>query len=125
MPGACSSSIFRKSAAKEIGLFDEGLRGSAEDWEFFMRMARSGDFDFVDEVLVQIRKHKSSRSTVKPLIWLKDNNKALNQGFKKTPEYGSFGLLRSKAYLLHVFTRSLLRKWLLRFISVSNGTSDK
>ena len=66
IPGPCSSAVFQKTVALNVGLFNEALRGSAEDWEFFARLSAEGDFDFVDEVLVKVRKHNDSRSAIRP-----------------------------------------------------------
>lgn len=81
--GAGSTSLFFREDAIRIGLFDENLTGSGEDWEFFARLAQIGNFDFVDEVLVRVRIHPNSRSRINLRTWYKDNQVALYSSLKK------------------------------------------
>ena len=57
--GSASAVLARRVALEAAGPFDETLR-LGEDWELWIRLARQGDFDFVDEPLVRIRRHAAS-----------------------------------------------------------------
>ena len=109
IPGTCSSSLFLRSVALDIGLFDENLRGSAEDWEFFARLAIQGDFDFVDEVLVKIRKHGSARSKISTRVWYRDNRKALRQFSARSPNFRFHEKFLASLYLVRVFVKAIVR----------------
>lgn len=109
MPGTCSSAVFLRSVALDVGLFDENLRGSAEDWEFFARLAMQGDYDFVDEVLVKIRKHENARSKVSAGIWYRDNRKALRQFSVRNPNFRFHDKFLASLYLVRVFVKTLVK----------------
>lgn len=109
IPGACSSAVFLKSSALDAGLFDEHLVGSAEDWEFFARLAAEGEFDYVEEVLVEIRKHKTSRSSVTPSVWYRDNKKALESSFSKDIGWTLGEKIRAHLHLLFVTLKSIVK----------------
>ena len=53
---SCSGVLVKKECFDKVGLFDEKL-GAAEDWDMWLRIAEAYDFDFVDKVLVKIRRH--------------------------------------------------------------------
>lgn len=77
IPNAPSTSLFYKEDAINIGLFDERLRGNAEDWEFFARLSSLGTFECLQEPLVNVRVHKTSRSHIRLDGWYRDNRIAL------------------------------------------------
>jgi glycosyltransferase involved in cell wall biosynthesis len=54
--GSASAVLLRTSALHETGCFDEALV-CAEDWDFWLRLARKWHIDSVAEPLVQIRQH--------------------------------------------------------------------
>jgi glycosyltransferase involved in cell wall biosynthesis len=60
LTGSASNPLIRKSAFAVSGLYDERLKTS-EDWEFYLRLARDFDFDFVKETVVNIRHHTGAR----------------------------------------------------------------
>jgi hypothetical protein len=49
-----SAFTIRRSAFERTGLFDESW-SSWEDWEFFLRLARWGDFGYIDRPLTVLR----------------------------------------------------------------------
>jgi glycosyltransferase involved in cell wall biosynthesis len=53
---ATSSVLIRREAFARTGLFDPTLRGS-EDLDLWLRLARTGPFGMVDEILVDVRQH--------------------------------------------------------------------
>ena len=57
--GSASAVLARRSALAAAGPFDVSLR-LGEDWEQWVRLACQGDFDFIDEPLVRIRRHADS-----------------------------------------------------------------
>lgn len=84
--GSASGVITRRECFKNVGLFDEVLKG-AEDRDMWLRIAQEYDVVNVDEFLVKIRFHKSSTHTnVKKMMY---NQKCfvrkhfLNEGFWK------------------------------------------
>jgi len=57
--GSGSAVLARRDCFERVGNFDENLRG-AEDWDMWLRLAETFEFDYADEVLVKIRQHRSS-----------------------------------------------------------------
>lgn len=58
----CSSAVFRKSILDQSGYFNEDFMGAAEDWDFFRRYSRHGEFGFSEEILMKYRFHYNSIS---------------------------------------------------------------
>lgn len=56
--GSGSSVLIRKSVFEKAGLFDETLTG-LDDIDMWIRILRNRKSDYVDEVLVKIRRHRS------------------------------------------------------------------
>lgn len=54
--GSASGSLVRRACFGTAGLFDETLR-SAEDWDMWLRIARSYEIRFIEKPLVKIRDH--------------------------------------------------------------------
>jgi len=52
---------FRRSAIEEVGGFDEGFPGGAEDTDLLIRLARRFDFRVVAETLIRIHLHAGER----------------------------------------------------------------
>jgi len=48
--------LIKKEVLEKVGLYNESLRNN-EDFDFYLRMAKEYQFDFVPEILVVIRKH--------------------------------------------------------------------
>jgi glycosyltransferase involved in cell wall biosynthesis len=57
--GGGSASVVSRRAFADVGGFDESLSTSA-DWDFYYRLARRWEVDFVPEVLVRYRVHGSN-----------------------------------------------------------------
>jgi glycosyltransferase involved in cell wall biosynthesis len=53
--------LIRCEALKRIGLYDKRLAGAA-DWDLWLRLARLGDIAFVDQVVLEYRRHGSNMS---------------------------------------------------------------
>ena len=51
--------LFRADAVRAVGGFDTTLR-IGEDWDYYLRLARHGPFAFLDEVVVDYRRHPAS-----------------------------------------------------------------
>jgi glycosyltransferase involved in cell wall biosynthesis len=62
--GSGSAVLIRRTLLERVGGFDESLP-SSEDWELWLRLARHCAFDYVDEVLVHLRRHGSSMQAQK------------------------------------------------------------
>lgn len=108
--GSGSTALFYKSDAVNVGLFDENLKGSGEDWEFFARLSQIGDFDFVDEVLVLCRTHAGSRSQISIRNWLLDNKKALQTSQSKDLGWRTRERIASNINLDLFFLKHCIRK---------------
>ncbi len=57
--GSGSGVLVKKECFDKVGLFDEKLT-AAEDWDMWLRIAEYYSFDFVDKILVKIRRHKGN-----------------------------------------------------------------
>lgn len=60
LTGSASNPLIRRSVFSVVGGYDEGIKTS-EDWEFYLRLARKYEFDFVSQPVVKIRQHKGPR----------------------------------------------------------------
>lgn len=63
--GGSSTVLIPKAAFEHAGLFDETLR-TCEDWDFWLRLAQHGEFDFPPENLCDIYTHPDSLSADLP-----------------------------------------------------------
>jgi glycosyltransferase involved in cell wall biosynthesis len=61
--GGGSTAILKREVFDCGVYFDETLLGNGEDWDFFRRVAQLTEFDFIDEPLVSVRRHESSRGS--------------------------------------------------------------
>ena len=62
-----SSALIRRSALSRVGLFNPDLRGG-EDIDLWLRLARQGDFVFLDEIMVYKHEHASNLSKTLPFF---------------------------------------------------------
>jgi len=60
LTGSASNPLMRREAVLAVGGYNNKLKTS-EDWEFYLRLARQYDFDFVKEPVVKIRAHSGPR----------------------------------------------------------------
>ena len=64
--------LARRSAYEQAGRFDEQITGG-EDWDMLIRLSRYGHFSFVDDVILQYRRHNfnmGARLEVEHQAWL-------------------------------------------------------
>lgn len=59
--GSASNVVIRRSVFDVVGTFDETLR-VGEDWDMWLRIAEVFRIDYVDNVLVAIRRHESNQT---------------------------------------------------------------
>lgn len=59
--GSASNVLIRRSVFATVGAFDESLR-VGEDWDMWLRIAKEFRIDYVDEVLVAIRRHAHNQT---------------------------------------------------------------
>jgi glycosyltransferase involved in cell wall biosynthesis len=81
--GSCSSALVKMECLYEVGFFDESLE-ACEDWDLWLRLSSSFSFDFVNEVLVYIRRHdKNSQWNLPRMIsgHLKFYSKIFTMGY--------------------------------------------
>ncbi len=60
--GSGSGVLAKKECFEKAGLFDEKLI-TAEDWEMWLRISKKFSIDYVDEILVSIRRHPENMSS--------------------------------------------------------------
>lgn len=58
---SASGVLIKRNTFQEVGFFDETLR-MAEDWDMWLRIAQNNAIDYVDDVLVSIRRHTSNQT---------------------------------------------------------------
>jgi glycosyltransferase involved in cell wall biosynthesis len=87
----CSSAILKREVITKSGLFDEKFKGPAEDWDFFRRVCRYGNVDFIDEELVWYRIHDRNISRSSAISYFEGNKMAIS---KMLYEDKSLGRLR-------------------------------
>lgn len=56
---SASGVLVRRDCFNQAGLFDETLK-AAEDWDMWLRIAQSYEFDYVGQILVKIRRHSQN-----------------------------------------------------------------
>lgn len=59
--GSASNVLIQRSVFATVGTFDETLR-VGEDWDMWLRIAKEFRIDYVDEVLVAIRRHAHNQT---------------------------------------------------------------
>lgn len=59
--GSASNVVIRQSVFSEVGTFDTALR-VGEDWDMWLRIAEKYNIDYVDEILVAIRRHSQNQT---------------------------------------------------------------
>ncbi len=59
--GSASNVLIKKSVFDTVGLFDESLR-VGEDWDMWLRIAEKFQIEYVDAVLVAIRRHERNQT---------------------------------------------------------------
>ena len=97
-------------------LFDEKLK-ACEDWDLWIRLAQKTEFDFVDQPLVQIRRHASNQSG-DPLLMIHYELLVLD---KNSLELGGFR--KHLMVVKTIFGKNYL--WLLRNLKVTVRVAQK
>lgn len=57
--GSGSAVLIKRECFNQVGYFDETLR-AAEDWDMWLRLSEHFTFDYVDKIIVQIRRHEAN-----------------------------------------------------------------
>lgn len=65
---SASGALVTRECFTQAGGFDEHL-AAAEDWDMWLRIAQTHEFDFVDEPLVKIRRHGSNMQNDAPRMF--------------------------------------------------------
>jgi glycosyltransferase involved in cell wall biosynthesis len=79
IPNAPSVALIRRESVIEAGMWDESLRGNAEDWDFFRRLSLMGEFAYTSEILTTARKHSLNRGNVDLKKYYLDNLDAMKK----------------------------------------------
>ena len=72
----CSSALIDSNAILEVGGFNTSLNTSA-DWDFFQRLSQKFEIEYIEEALVNYRRHSSSMSVASVTTYYEDNEKAV------------------------------------------------
>lgn len=59
--GSASNVLIRRSVFDEVGIFDTTLR-VGEDWDMWLRISEKFGIDYVDQVLVAVRRHSQNQT---------------------------------------------------------------
>ena len=118
----CSTALIRRDLFEEVGLFDTNFQGAAEDWDMFRRICKVTKIDFVDEVLIQYRRHQHSISARDLSDFVKGNEMAIR---KMISADQTMSLLRSRlcwAKLQQMILKTSLKQMrpILLFHSIIN-----
>lgn len=105
-----STALFSKEKALSVGLFDESLRGNAEDWEFFRRICAKGETDFVPVPLTRVRLHNESRSTVDLRTLYQGNKQAIELAMSKDVSFSTYKRILMRSRLEKQFIKSYLKQ---------------
>ena len=122
--GSCSSILCKREIFNSCGVFDKDYY-YVEDWEFFLRVAKKYNFDFVDKYLLEIRIHEKNRSKLLNYEILKQSRIKINQLFndKKTPiEMKIFLLNELKISDFKIYYNKLRQYRLFRSIIKKSST---
>ena len=67
--GSGSAVLIKRECFDYVGYFDESL-GAAEDWDMWLRLAEMYTFNYVDRVIVRIRRHGASMQQNQKIFFL-------------------------------------------------------
>jgi len=70
--------LIKKEVFEKVGLYDENLL-SNEDFDFYLRMAKKYQFDFVPEILMVIRNHSQTHLSTFTKKHLEDHAKVIGR----------------------------------------------
>ncbi|MCL4352877.1 MAG: glycosyltransferase [Patescibacteria group bacterium] len=96
--GSDSAVLVKRECLERVGYFDENLQ-TCEDWDLWLRIAKYYQFDFVDKILVYLRRHPASlqKNKMKMLLGeVKFTNKRIEEGIlnKKAIKRFRYRILR-------------------------------
>jgi glycosyltransferase involved in cell wall biosynthesis len=66
---SASGVLIKREVFDRVGVFDESFR-FAEDWDMWLRIAEKCEVGFVDEVLVEIRRHSGNQTNTLQKVFL-------------------------------------------------------
>lgn len=70
---SASGVLIKRKCFEKSGNFDESLR-AYEDWDMWLRLAEHFEFDYVDEILVKIRRHPNNAQRNNQLMFVNGIN---------------------------------------------------
>jgi glycosyltransferase involved in cell wall biosynthesis len=117
----CSGALIRKSVLNASGLFDETLRGTAEDWDFFRRYSKYSSVGYLVDNLVKYRIHAGNLSAMDSYTYYLGNLKAVTRMLFDDPSirkiekrwiWFKFQMISAKTFLRD-------KKYSLAFMSVT------
>jgi len=79
-----SAAMIKRECLDRVGLFDESFR-TAEDFDFFLRIARHYEFAYLPECLVRYRKHASNATNNKAMM-LTNELRVYRQALRADPD---------------------------------------
>jgi glycosyltransferase involved in cell wall biosynthesis len=114
--GSGSAVLVRRACLERVGGFDERLP-SSEDWEMWLRLAEHYAFDYVDEVLVHLRRHGGSMQAQREAQMLRTDLEVLAR-------QGGDTLDRTLLFAWGVRRLAQMRRPLLRELLTSERQED-
>lgn len=90
---SCSSVVIKKSVINKVGGFDENLK-TGVDWEMWIRISKSFNFNFVDEPLIKYYVHKNNISSPSNIAKREKDLRYIFEKYK--PYYKKHPLIYSK-----------------------------
>ena len=96
--GSGSGVLIKRKVFDSIGLFDENLK-ACEDWDMWLRIARSYQFDFINTILLSIRVHQNNMQ--KDFLRMLSAELMVLNKFSERNENNPFLLWKIRAYLFN------------------------
>lgn len=81
----CSTAMVHKDVIEKVGGYDVKLNTSA-DWDYFRRVSEITEVDFVEQPVVNYRRHNTSMSAGSLRDYYRDNEKAIRKFLEKPPK---------------------------------------
>lgn len=105
--GSGSGVMVKRACFEKVGVFDENLK-AFEDWDMWLKIAQEFEFDYTEEILLEIRQHSESMQ-------------------KDETHMNKNALLFYKKWLPFVTDKETLRQWAFRIAKpvYANGFKDE
>ena len=130
VPNAPSTALIKRSLIFKIGMWDESIRGNAEDWDFFRRLSLVGEFAFEKEPATFVRVHDSNRSNLEIQQSYLDNLRVMKKALEDDNHLWTKKKIRyfvrkfESQYLKNCLKRGSLRAAAIHLNRIVRGSYD-